>query len=102
MFEANAQEISEHDPKQPLMFMEQLEYMKRRDEIAKQRTIAKELHYELESHTHVLQELSSPRYLSEWPLVWLCQMYGSLAMITTRSEVLGSDYEGKDLDRSRA
>ena len=102
MFDTDAEEISEHEPNQPLQFMEQLEFMKRRDEIAKQRTLAKQLRFDLEHLRHLLEELSSPRYLSEWPLALQCQMYGSLAASRTRLEVLGSEYEGKDLDRSRA
>ena len=101
MFDTDV-DISEQEPNQPLMFMEQLEYMKRRDEIAKQNTLAKQLRHDLEHLRHLLEEQSSPRYLSEWPLALLCQMYGSLSASRTRLEVLGSEYEGKDHDRSRA
>ena len=102
LFDADAGELSDRDSGQPLVFMEQLEFMKRRDEIAKQRTLAKQLRFDLDHIRHSLDELSSPRYLSDWPLSLQCQMYGSLAASRTRAEVLGSDYEGKEADRSVA
>lgn len=82
-----------HDRPRPVRFLEQLESLKRRDEIIKQKTLGKEIYHRLKSHTRALDELEAPRYLSPYPLVCLYRYYGSLNRSRERATSL--------LDRSR-
>ncbi|TKS65619.1 Flap endonuclease 1 [Collichthys lucidus] len=86
----------------PIKFLEQLDSLKRRDEITKQKTLGKEIHHQLKSHSRTLQELEAPRYLSVYPLRCLYQYYGSLNRSRERARLLSERYPGLEGDRSRA
>lgn len=90
--ETESDAVSHAKPK-PVRFLEQLESLKRRDEIIKQKTLGKEIYHQLKTHTHTLDELEAPRYLSSYPLVCLYRYYGSLNRSRERAMLL--------LDRSR-
>lgn len=72
----------------PTKFLEQLESLKIRDEITKQKTLGKEIVHQLRSHSRTLEELESPRYLSSYPLSCLYQFYGSLNRSQDRAQFL--------------
>ena len=83
----------------PMRFLEQLESLKRCDEITKQKTLGKEIFHELKSHCHTLEELEAPRYLSTYPLRCLYQFYGSLNRSRARARVLSEQYPELSRDR---
>ncbi|KAK2814393.1 hypothetical protein Q5P01_000521 [Channa striata] len=73
-------------------FLEQLEWLKRRDEIAKQNALGKEISHQLASYSHTLEELEAPRYLSSHGPRWLYRMYGSLQQEPRRARTLASPH----------
>ena len=83
-------------------FLEQLESLKRRDEMTKQKTLGKEIFHQLKSHSHTLEELEAPRYLSAYPLRYLYQFYGSLNRSLKRAKLLAEQYPEAEGDRRRA
>lgn len=86
----------------PIKFLEQLESLKRRDEITKQKTLGKDIFHQLQSHSHTLEELEAPRYLSSYPLRCLYQFYGSLNRSRERAQFLSGQYPEAELDSLRA
>lgn len=86
----------------PLKFLEQLESLKIRDEITKQKTLGKEIFYQLKAHSHTLEELEAPRYLSTYPLCCLYQFYGSLNRSRERAQFLSEQYPEAAEDRRKA
>ncbi|KAK2811896.1 hypothetical protein Q5P01_000118 [Channa striata] len=76
-------------------FLEQLEWLKRRDEIAKQNALGKEISHQLASYSHTLEELEAPRYLSSHGPRWLYRMYGSLNRSRERARTLASPYSAR-------
>ncbi|KAK2814517.1 hypothetical protein Q5P01_000316 [Channa striata] len=83
-------------------FLEQLEWLKRRDEIAKQNALGKEISHQLASYSHTLEELEAPRYLSSHGPRWLYRMYGSLNRSRERARTLASPYPEARGDATRA
>lgn len=86
----------------PIKFLEQLDSLKRRDDITKQKTLGKEIFHQLKSHSHTLEELEAPRYLSTYPLRCLYQYYGSLNRSRERAQFLSEQYPEAEGDRRRA
>ena len=92
---------SEQKPK-PLKFLEQLETLKIRDEITKQKTLGKEIFYQLKAHSRTMEELEAPRHLSTYPLCCLYQFYGSLNRSRERARFLSEQYPEVAEDRRSA
>lgn len=83
---------------EPIRFLEQLESLKRRDEITKQKTLGKEIFHQLKAFSHTLEELEAPRYLSAYPLLCLYQFYGSLNRSRERAWLLAEQYPEAERD----
>lgn len=90
------------DSLKPIKFLEQLESLKRRDEITKQKTLGKDILHQLKSHIRTLEELEAPRYLSDYPLRCLYQFYGSLNRSRERAQFLSRQYPESDGDGRQA
>lgn len=86
----------------PSKFLEQLESLKRRDEIIKQKTLGKEIFHQLKSHSRTLDELEAPRYLSAYPLGCLYRLYGSLNRSRDRARLLSNRPRDLEMDLTRA
>nr|BBA49237.1 hypothetical protein ORF64-like [Oryzias latipes] len=71
-------------------FLEQLESIKRRDEMDKQIALGKEVVHQLRSYVRTLEELEAPRYLSTHPVRWLHRFYGSLNRSRERARLLAT------------
>lgn len=85
-----------------IKFLEQLDSLKRRDEIAKQKTLGKEIHHQLKLHRRTLEQLQAPRYLSSYLLRCLYQYYSSLNRSRNRARFHSEWYPGAQEDRTRA
>ncbi|KAK7878299.1 hypothetical protein WMY93_031118 [Mugilogobius chulae] len=83
-------------------FLEQLEQLKMRDEMVKQKTLGKEILYQLKKFAHTLRELEAPRYLSSYPLQFLYRHYGSLNRSRERAKLLSVPYVQFDSDERSA
>lgn len=85
-----------------LGFLTQLEALKRRDEINKQKTLGKDVAHRLQTYAYALAELEAPRYLSPYPIMCLLRLYGSLNRSRTRAAALKqSSVGGADGDAIR-
>lgn len=71
-------------------FLEQLESIKRRDEMNKQIAIGKEVAHHLRLYSRTLEELEAPRYLGPHPVRWLHRFYGSLNRSRDRARLLST------------
>lgn len=87
-----------------IAFLEQLDALKKRDEIMKQNALAKDIYHRFKSHSRTLDEIEAPRYLSTYPLRCLYQYYGSLNRSRLREELLCKPYPelGEDTRRCRS
>jgi len=88
----------ERESLKPIKFLHQLESLKRRDEIIKQKTLGREMFHRVKSYNHTLEELEAPRYLSSYPLSLLYQFYGSLNMSRRRAQFLAEPYPAAEGD----
>lgn len=77
-----------HGHPRPVKFLEQLDSLKRRDEIIKQKILGKEIFHKVQMLTRTLEELQAPRYISSYPLRCLYQYYGSLNRSRARAQLL--------------
>lgn len=75
-----------------LGFLTQLEDLKRRDEITKQKTLGKDVVHKLQTYAYALAELEVPRYVSPYPIMCLLRLYGSLNR--SRARVAALDRRG--------
>ena len=82
----------ERESLKPFKFLHQLESLKRRDEIIKQKTLGREMFHRVKSYNHTLEELEAPRYISSYPLRLLYQFYGSLNTSRRRAQFLAEPY----------
>lgn len=96
------EDLGDRGPARAAKFLEQLEWLKRRDEIVKQNALGKEISHQLGSYSHPLEELEAPRYLSSYPLRWLYRIYGSLNRSRDRARILATSYSEERADASRA
>lgn len=87
---------------QVIAFLEQLDSLKRCDEIKKQNTLAKEIFQQFKSHSHTLDKIEAPTYLSTYPLRCLYQYYGSLNRSRVRAQLLPEPYPELCQDTLRA